>query len=435
MAPSSAVVYIHSKSLITAADQLPANVGRASLVHNLIHALGLLQEDGEEEEEEGDGPREERKRALVVTSEPATRKQLEKFHDPKFLDAMTGEPSSPSSDNEDDSDSSSSDAPVPNFNLRNPTSPPPQPSPRKRRQLEFGLEDDCPIFPLLPSYVREVAGASIQAARELRDGRARVAVSWNGGRHHCKRGSASGFCYVQDVALAILELRLPPILSSSSSSSPTPTPSRINRILYLDLDLHHGDGVESAFYSSASILTLSIHLHSPGFFPATGSIDDIGPQGPAQHHALNLALESGLSTPTLLRVFKSCIMPIYEIYRPDAVVVQCGCDGLAGDPCKEWNLDLEGMGKVLKAVLGWGKRTLVLGGGGYDLDQPLPLTQPIPTSTESMEESFETFAPSFTLDVPAGEMRDRNTEETLQKVESAFEGYANELRRKYNVAD
>lgn len=194
---------------------------------------------------------------------------------------------------------------------------------------------------------------------------------------------------MQDVVLAILELRLmppppsrsPSPSSTNSRSSPVPSPPPIQapppirRVLYLDIDLHHGDGVESAFYSSPHTLTLSVHLHAPLFYPSTGSLSSTGPtppkgsskSSPAAHHALNLALHPGLSTPTLLRLFESCIQPIYEIYQPDAVVLQCGCDGLAGDPCKEWNLDLAGMGEVVRRVVqGWGKRTLLLGGGGYD---------------------------------------------------------------------
>lgn len=202
----------------------------------------------------------------------------------------------------------------------------------------------------------------------------------------------AGFCYVQDVALAIQELRKPPpktrppppppspppaTTQTSNSSSPNSTavppppptpPARISRVFYLDLDLHHGDGVELAFASSPHVLTLSLHLHAPLFFPASGSLSSSGPAPPskAAFHALNAALHPGLSSANLVRVFERCVVPVFEAYGPDCVVVQCGCDGMAGDPCGEWAVGMEGMGEVVRRVVGWGKRVLLLGGGGYD---------------------------------------------------------------------
>lgn len=165
-------------------------------------------------------------------------------------------------------------------------------------------------------------------------------------------------------------------------------------MLYLDLDLHHGDGVESAFFSSPHVLTLSLHLFAPLFFPATGALDSTGPTGaraPAAGHALNLALEPGLGEETFERVWGSCVEKVVKAYDADAIVLQLGVDGLAGDPCKvrapatskvsrrqirpltralttyrqEWNLPLASFGFALERVLSWNKRTLLLGGGGY----------------------------------------------------------------------
>jgi len=180
------------------------------------------------------------------------------------------------------------------------------------------------------------------AARELRDGKTDVAISWTGGRHHASRGEAKGFCYVNDIVLAIMELRKKPIPPPSpppeSDESPPPSKplKRLSKILYLDLDLHHGDGVESAFFTTPQILTLSVHLHAPLFFPSTGSLSDSGPtnpKAPGRGHALNLALESGLGGEGLKRVWK-IVEEVKESFGCDAVVVQCGVDGLAGDPCK-----------------------------------------------------------------------------------------------------
>lgn len=170
----------------------------------------------------------------------------------------------------------------------------------------------------------------------------------------------AGFCYVGDIPLAISVIRGP---------SATRT-TRINRVLYIDLDLHHGDGPASSYSSTKNVLTLSIHLHAPLFYPATGALDSTGPaKSQSAYHDLNLACEPGLSTPSLLRLFNSCVLPVMTTYQPQAIVVQCGCDGLAGDPCAEWNLSLEGMGECVSWILQHADahkaKVLLLGGGGY----------------------------------------------------------------------
>ncbi|BGP55859.1 hypothetical protein JCM8202v2_003466 [Rhodotorula sphaerocarpa] len=300
-----------------------------------------------------------------------------------------------------------------------------------------------------------VAGASIAAARELRDGRADVAISWTGGRHHAKRAEAAGFCYVADAVLAIQELRTAPKLARPRSCSPIESDSppvlprphaRITRVLYLDLDLHHGDGVESAFFSSPNVLTLSLHLFAPLFFPASGALDSTGPKSDksaAAGQALNVALEPGLGDEVFRRVWKTCIEKVVRACDPDAVVLQLGVDGLAGDPCKEWNLSLAAVGFALERALTWDKPTLLLGGGGYHsanaarawtyltsvaLGRPLSLDAPIPPDLPTAQ--YEQFAPDFTLDVPAGHVPDRNSEETIARVEAAFATYAERLARR-----
>ncbi|GJN90907.1 hypothetical protein Rhopal_003921-T1 [Rhodotorula paludigena] len=238
-----------------------------------------------------------------------------------------------------------------------------------------------------------------------------------------------------------------PCVASPSPSSPSlpPLPPRISRVLYLDLDLHHGDGVESAFFTTPYVLTLSVHLHAPLFYPSTGALDSSGPSNPKAQgaaHALNVALEPGCAEETLRRVFASCVERLKEAYDPDAVVLQLGVDGLAGDPCKEWNLNLAALGYAVERVLQWNRRTLLLGGGGYDspnaarawayltsLGRGLPLDTPIPPDLPSAQ--YELFAPSFTLDVPEGYMRDANTEETLRRVEKTFEVCEDKLRTRW----
>ncbi|EMS20778.1 hypothetical protein NBRC10512_007630 [Rhodotorula toruloides] len=434
------VAYVHSDELIRAADCLPANEGRASLVHSLVDAFSLL--------DDGDGSREGPAQARVVEPERASRTELLRFHDERYIDAILGRDHSEgvSRDfSEDEEPLGEEDTPSPrSFGLAGDALP--SEPPRKRRKTDgVGLQDDCPVFFELPDYVQFVAGASITAARMLKDGQADVAINWTGGRHHAKRGEASGFCYVNDIVLAVMELRSPPHPpppSSSPSSSTRPSlPSRISRVLYLDIDLHHGDGVESAFFTSPYVLTLSVHLHAPLFFPSSGALDSTGPtnpKAPGRCHALNVALEPGLGEANFRRVWENCVEKVAKGYDADAIVVQMGVDGM------EWNLPLSAYGYALEQVLSWNKRTLVLGGGGYNsanaarawaylasvaLGRPLPLDSPIPSDLDP--EQYAHFAPDFALDVPEGNMRDQNTEETLAKVEKAFEEYAGVLHERW----
>ncbi|GAA5915983.1 uncharacterized protein JCM6883_006241 [Sporobolomyces salmoneus] len=438
-APDRRVTYIHSPELQRVGDALPSNLGRASLVHSLISSYGLL-DDGEAEDDVTEGL------AIAKVVEPvrARREELLSFHDEDFIDSLLGATSPSGSEADSDSDDSS--------------------SPRKRQKTSHSstsLVDDCPPFPLLSEYVPLVAGASLTAARQLRDGLADVAISWNGGRHHAARGEAKGFCYVNDIVLAIMELRKkpipppPPLDEDDETETETEpplrpvTPKKLSKILYLDLDLHHGDAVESAFLSSPYILTLSLHLHAPLFYPSTGSLDSSGPTNPkaaGRGHALNLALESGLGGDALKRVWET-VENVRESFGPDAVVVQCGVDGLNGDPCKEWNLSLSDYGQCITSILEWNLPTLLLGGGGYSspdaarvwthltslcLNRPLSPTSQIPSSLSP--EEYEQFSPSFTLDVESNEtIRDRNNDLTLSRVEEVFDGYCEKLREKWKT--
>ncbi|GAA5820687.1 hypothetical protein JCM11251_003112 [Rhodosporidiobolus azoricus] len=454
------VAYVHSQELIDFADDLPANEGRASLVHHLCSAYGLLDNGhGDEDTAAMDG-----QRAQLIRPMEVSRADLCRFHDARYIDAILGRESTSASDSSG-SEGDDDNAPAPSFGLsRSSSSAPP---PRKRHKPSptdtLGLTDDCPLFPSLSRYVSLVAGASMTAARILRDGNADIAINWTGGRHHAKRGQASGFCYVNDIVLAIMEMRgkplaaPPPSPPSSDGSekasplSPAKPPKRLSRVLYIDVDLHHGDGPESAFFTTPSCLTLSIHLHAPLFFPSSGSLDSAGPSlssgkaPPGALHALNVALEPGAGGETLSRVWKSCVEAVKEAYQADAVVLQCGVDGLAGDPCKEWNISLSALGSCVSLALSWDLPTLLLGGGGYNhpnaarawayltsiaLERPLLLDSLIPSSLPP--EEFALFAPSFSLDVPSFDsMRDKNTEQTLGRVEEAFEGYVAGLSERY----
>ena len=124
---------------------------------------------------------------------------------------------------------------------------------------EFGLGYDCPVLENMDNFVQTLAAGSLTAADLLLEGRVRVAINWSGGWHHAKRDSAAGFCYINDIVLAIHRLQ-----------------RGFKRIMYVDLDVHHGDGVEDAFSSTDRVLTFSVHQLETGFFPGTGDLTENG---------------------------------------------------------------------------------------------------------------------------------------------------------------
>ncbi|KAL7466284.1 hypothetical protein ACHAXS_006589, partial [Conticribra weissflogii] len=218
---------------------------------------------------------------------------------------------------------------------------------------KHGLEDDCPLpttshaRSLLWKYCLSVAGASWHAASLLMGGSADegdrdVVIHWGGGRHHSHSNKAGGFCFVNDVVLAIQRLLKSrvngvdngmfagiPDFQYSSASGDESTP----RILYIDLDIHHPDGVQSAFYSTDRVLTASFHRFAPGFFPtSSGSIREKGESGTAgMGYNLNIPLPSGIGDIAFIRMFRRLIFGLVKSYDPHAVVLCLGADGLKGD--------------------------------------------------------------------------------------------------------
>lgn len=453
LAPRPRVCYALSPALILASNALPSNVGRSQMVHSLVYHFGLLDLpsasellerpdaglEGDDEDplalvkllaggdhgnqsgvdslstvedgQDGYGKKSEEAmarsadarlaRAEVITPELATEQALKAFHSGTYVEGLLA-------------------------------------GKDERKALDdevYGLVDDCYRFLELADHVRLIAGASITAAKCLADDTADIVINWDGGRHHAHKSRAAGFCYVNDIVLAILELRKPrkrvieedkeppesPETAGSASASPLAATSlgfgarpediirahdksstngrkrenktvpqankkrrtvlkRLERILYIDLDLHWGDGVEEAFRGSSSVLTLSIHNQAPGFYPAAPDVlsDTIDYQDEKETkaarsnaHSLQVPLKPDAGPETWARVWSSCVMPVLEAYEPEAIVVQCGLDGLAGDPMKQWNLDLKSLLLSVQQVLRYtrehpGVKMLLLGGGGYN---------------------------------------------------------------------
>ena len=208
------------------------------------------------------------------------------------------------------------------------------------------MDADCPIFNGLYDFCQLSAGGSICGAMKLNHQECDIAINWSGGLHHAKKGEASGFCYVNDIVLGILELL-----------------KVHERVLYIDIDIHHGDGVEEAFYTTPRVMTLSFHKYGD-YFPGSGAITDIG-AGPGKYHALNFPLLDGITDTSYETIFKPVVQAIMDSYRPGAVVIQCGADSLSGDRLGTFNMTLRGHGACVEFVKSFNVPTLVVGGGGY----------------------------------------------------------------------
>ncbi|EIE27745.1 class I RPD3 type histone deacetylase protein [Coccomyxa subellipsoidea C-169] len=213
--------------------------------------------------------------------------------------------------------------------------------------VQFNLGEDCPVFDGLYDFCRRYAGASVEGAVKLNQELADIAINWSGGLHHAKKAEASGFCYVNDLVLGILEL-----LKYHA------------RVLYVDIDIHHGDGVEEAFYLTDRVLTVSFHKYGNYFFPGTGDLKDIGERH-GKFYSINVPMKDGTDDATFHRLFKPIMAKVMEVFSPGAVVLQCGADSLAADRLGCFNLSLEGHAEAVRFMKKFNVPMLVTGGGGY----------------------------------------------------------------------
>lgn len=135
------------------------------------------------------------------------------------------------------------------------------------------------------------------------------------------------------------------------------------RVLYVDIDVHHGDGVEEAFYTTDRVMTVSFHKFGD-FFPGTGHIKDTG-VGPGKDYALNVPLNDGMDDENFRALFRPIMQKVMDVYQPDAVVLQCGADSLSGDRLGCFNLSVKGHADCLRFLRSFNVPLMVLGGGGY----------------------------------------------------------------------
>jgi acetoin utilization protein AcuC len=247
----------------------------------------------------------------------------------------------------------------------------------------LGTADD-PVFGRMHEASALVAGASIIAARAVLEGRTDHAVNVSGGLHHAMPDRASGFCVYDDPAIAIAWM----------------LGQGVERVAYVDVDVHHGDGVQTIFWDDPRVLTISLHESGRTLFPGSGFARDVG--GPkAKGMAVNVALPAGTTDTGWHAAFDAVVLPLLAAFAPTVLLSQHGCDTHALDPLANLLLSVDGQRLVQEKLHDLAHRVcdgrwVAVGGGGYELVQVVPRTwthllaiasgEPVDPQTETPQE-------------------------------------------------
>ena len=296
----AAFIYSDDFATVSYGADHPMRPMRLAMTYDLIREKGLLDE-GE----------------TLIAARQATDDEVLAFHSAEYVEALK----------EADSGTPPADA------------------------VRFGLGyGDCPSFKGVWEWSLYSAGASVQAAELVTSGGYDAAFNIAGGLHHAMAAKASGFCYINDAAVAIKYLL-----------------TLGKRVVYIDIDAHHGDGVEAAFYDTDQVLTISIHEDGNHLFPGTGFLNDTG-AGDGRGYAVNMPLPPGAGDDLFVRAFEGVVPAFIEAYRPDVIVTQLGVDTFKTDPITHLQLTTNGFEKMVRGLKDLGLPWVALGGGGYDLD-------------------------------------------------------------------
>jgi len=220
----------------------------------------------------------------------------------------------------------------------------------------YGLgPGDNPIFKGMYEASALVCGASITAANLVwKDNDIQIAFNPAGGLHHALRDKASGFCIFNDIAVAIQHLK---------------TLKKDIKIAYLDIDCHHGDGVQWLFYDDPNVLTISFHESGKFLFPGTGNTNEVG-EGTGKGYAINFPLLPGTSNKMFLKIFRQCTPRLLEVYAPDVLFTQLGVDMHFNDPLTQMGLSISVYRDIAQTMRTCARdycqnRWIAVGGGGY----------------------------------------------------------------------
>ncbi len=227
--------------------------------------------------------------------------------------------------------------------------------------LEHGLGTaDTPTFPGIHNAAAMVCGATLRAAEGVATGKAIHAVNVAGGLHHAMANRGSGFCVYNDIAVAISYL----------------LENGFERIAYIDVDAHHGDGTQSIFWDDPRVLTFSIHQSGKTLFPGTGFGHEIGGTN-AAGTAINISLPDGTSDAGWLRAFEAVLPEVLEVFNPQIIISQHGCDSHSKDPLTGLELTIDGQKTSYQIIHNWAHefsagKWIAVGGGGYELENVVP---------------------------------------------------------------
>jgi acetoin utilization protein AcuC len=210
---------------------------------------------------------------------------------------------------------------------------------------------DCPVFSNMYKNASLACGATLAGTELILSGETSIAFNPSGGFHHAKAEQASGFCYMNDVVLGCLNFT-----------------EKGKRVLYLDVDAHHCDGVQDAFYKRKDVMVISLHESGKTLFPWTGFEDEIG-EGPGVGFNVNVPLPLGIFDEAYMTVFNKIVLPLINAYEPDVIILELGMDALAGDPLVHLGLTNNTYVEIIHALLSLNKPILATGGGGYDVEK------------------------------------------------------------------
>lgn len=220
----------------------------------------------------------------------------------------------------------------------------------------FGLQTpDVPIFDGMDEATRTIVGGTVHAARMTASGEAQHVLQLGGGLHHAQHALASGFCVYNDPAIAIHHLR-----------------DQGLRVAYLDIDVHHGDGVQALMYDDREVMTISLHESGRYLFPGTGFVHELG-ETDGKGFKLNVPLEPFTEDASYLEAFERVVPHALSWFQPDVLVVECGADAHAADPLAHLLLTSHAYETLFRRIMELadtlcdGRLVLHLG-GGYDLD-------------------------------------------------------------------
>ncbi|XP_076062556.1 histone deacetylase 8-like [Oratosquilla oratoria] len=356
------VAYILDPVLTSICDCVRIIKHRTSLTHGLVTAYNLME------------------KMQVIPSVPATEAQIRMFHSEEYINFLKRAVADEENKEED----------------------------------RYGLGFDCPVLSNMWKIASYLAGSSLTAANVLVEGKAKVVINWCGGWHHAQRDMASGFCYVNDIVLAIQQLR-----------------TKFDKVLYIDLDVHHGDGVESAFLDCPKVMTLSLHLFEPGFFPGTGGNNEVHLSRKGQYSSINAPYKAAITDKQFIYLFESLLRDVYEVFSPDVVVCQCGGDALSGDPLGGANITEVAYQSCIRNVLGLNKPTLILGGGGYNRVNTAKCWTVITATVLGIKQLpseipehkyFPVYGPSFELEITPSLRKSENTLKSLNDLIHKIQG-------------